>query len=76
MALLAQRGVVAIGDRQDRGAFVTIVDARAENWSAALRAHDVVADARGRSLRLCPDVLTRDAELVKAANAVAAVATG
>jgi len=75
VALLAQRGVAAIGGTPDRGAFVAIVDARAESWSAALRTHDVVTDARGRYLRLCPDVLTRDAELVKAADAVAAVAT-
>ncbi len=76
VALLAARGVTAIGGTADRGAFVTIVDTRAEHWSAALRTHDVVTDARGRYLRLCPDVLTRDAELVRAAEVVAAVATG
>jgi len=76
VALLAQRGVVASGGTQDHGAFVTIVDTRAESWSAVLRTHDVVTDARGRYLRLCPDVLTRDAELVKAADAVTAVAKG
>ncbi len=76
VALLAQRGVTASGGTADRGAFVTIVDARAERSSAALRAHGVVTDARGRYLRLCPDVLTGDAELVSAANAVAAVVKG
>jgi kynureninase len=76
VALLAERNIPASGGTPDRGAFVTIVDARAEAWSAALRAHDVVTDARGRYLRLCPDVLTREAELVRAADAVAAVAAG
>ncbi len=76
VTLLAQRGVPASGGTPDRGAFVTIADARAEHWSTALRAHAVDTDARGRYLRLCPDVLTRDVELVRAADAVAAVAAG
>jgi len=76
VALLGERGIAASGGTPDRGAFVTIVNARAEAWSTALRAHDVVTDARGRYLRLCPDVLTREAELVRAADAVAAVAVG
>lgn len=76
VALLAQRNIAASGGTPERGAFVTIVDARAEGWSAALRAHDVVTDARGRYLRLCPDVLTREAELVRAADAMAALAAG
>jgi kynureninase len=76
VALLAERNVPASGGTSERGAFVTIVDSRAEDWSAALRTRDVVTDARGRYLRLCPDVLTREAELVRAADAVAAVAAG
>jgi hypothetical protein len=32
----------------------------------------VITDARGRYLRLCPDVLTTEAELARAAKAVAA----
>jgi kynureninase len=73
VALLAERGVAAVGGTEDRGAFVTVVDARAGLWSASLHARGVVTDARGRYLRLCPDVLTTDAELVRAADAVAAV---
>ncbi len=72
VALLAERGVAAVGGTEVRGAFVTVADARAGLWSSSLHAHGVVTDARGRYLRLCPDVLTTDAELVRAADAVAA----
>ena len=34
-----------------------------------------MTDARGEWLRLCPDVLTTDAELEAAATALAAIAT-
>ncbi len=69
--LLAQRGVAAAGGAEDRGAFVTITASDAVAWSARLRDAGVVTDARGPYLRLCPDVLTTDAELVAAADAVA-----
>jgi kynureninase len=69
--LLAERGVPAVGGTEDRGAFVAVVDANAEAWADALRAAGVVTDARGSYLRLCPDILTTDEELVTAANAVA-----
>ena len=69
--LLSARGIAATGGAEDRGAFVTVVDERAEAWSEALEAARVVTDARGRYLRLCPDVLTTDDELVAAADAVA-----
>jgi hypothetical protein len=66
--LLSARGIAATGGAEDRGAFVTVVDERAEAWSEALEAARVVTDARGRYLRLCPDVLTTDDELVAAAT--------
>ena len=69
--LLAHRGIEAIGGTEDRGAFVTVVDERAEAWSDALAAAGVVTDARGRYLRLCPDLLTTEGELVEAADAAA-----
>ena len=67
VALLAEEGIAAVGGTDDRGAFVTITDERAEPWAEALRAARVVTDARGRYLRLCPDVLTTGAELASAA---------
>ena len=76
VALLAERGIAALGGTDDRGAFVIVVDERAEQWCKALAEAGVITDARGRYLRLCPDVLTTDAELVAAANAVAKVSGG
>jgi kynureninase len=74
VALLAERGIAARGGTEDRGAFVTLVDDRAEAWAGALQAVDVITDARGRFLRLCPDVLTTEAELALAADKLAAIA--
>ncbi len=72
--LLAERGVPAVGGSEDRGAFVSILDGQAAAWSAALARAAIVTDARGRNLRLCPDCLTTDAELVAAADSIARTA--
>ena len=71
VALLAERGIAASGGTDDRGAFVTVVDERAEQWSETLAERGIVTDARGRYLRLCPDVLTTEADLAVAADGVA-----
>ena len=81
VAGLAERGVRAQGGTDDRGAFVVVPvvdgngngDDAASRFAEALAAHDVVADARGRWLRLCPDVLTSALEIDTAAAAVANV---
>ena len=73
VALLAERAIAATGGTDDRGAFVTVIDERAERWSDALAEGGIVTDARGRYLRLCPDVLTTDAELVAVADGLAKV---
>lgn len=72
--LLADHAVAAVGGTADRGAFVTVTEARANAWSQAMHARGVVTDARGCYLRLCPDILTTDAELVAAADCLARVA--
>jgi kynureninase len=72
--LLAARGIAAVGGTEDRGAFVCVTDANAVAWSDALRAAGIVTDARGPFLRLCPDVLTTETELVAAAEGLARVA--
>ena len=72
VALLDAQGVPAAGGTDDCGAFVVITDPDAEAWSARLRDAGSVTDARGSRLRLCPDLLTTDAELVQAAQAAAA----
>jgi kynureninase len=71
ISLLATRGVQATGGREDRGAFVVIEHARATDVAQALRARGIVVDARGRHLRFCPDCLTTDDELIRAAEAAA-----
>jgi kynureninase len=65
---LAAHGVKARGGTPDRGAFVVVEDARAQRWSDALSSRGVATDARGRFLRLCPDLLTTEAELDRAAR--------
>ncbi len=72
--LFRDRGVVAQGGTNDRGAFVVVRDERAEVWSDRLRDAGVITDARGPYLRLCPDLLTTDADLVLAADALARIA--
>ena len=72
--LLAERGIAARGGTTDRGAFVVMRDPRARALADGLGQHGIVTDARGEWLRLCPDVLTVDAELVTAAAALAKVA--
>lgn len=74
VALLARHGIEARGGREDHGAFVVVVSPHALAWREALAARSVVTDARGSYLRLCPDVLTTDAELVQAADTLASLA--
>jgi kynureninase len=71
--LLRERGFGAMGGDDDRGAFVVVPADRAEAWATQLDAAGVIIDARGRYLRLCPDILTTDEDLVRAAGALAAI---
>jgi kynureninase len=68
--LLAGQRVRATGGTPDRGAFVVVEADDAARWCAALAGRGIVADARGPRLRLCPDVVTRDTDLVAAAVAL------
>jgi len=70
VSLLAERGVAAQGGTLDRGAFVTVRDGAAPALSAELKSHGIVTDARGEWLRLCPDMLTTEAEILAAATAL------
>ncbi|MDA0226248.1 MAG: aminotransferase class V-fold PLP-dependent enzyme [Proteobacteria bacterium] len=76
-ARLAERlkalGVACEGAGADHGAFLTLQHAEADRLAQALETAGVTSDARGEFLRLCPDVLTSDAELAGAAQAVAKV---
>ena len=74
VAALAVRGIAAQGGTEDRGAFVVVEDSRAGEWAERLREQGIVSDARGPCLRLCPDILNTEDELVRAAAALAAIA--
>jgi kynureninase len=70
VALLDAQGVAAHGGSDDHGAFVVVTHERAAVWREVLATRNIVTDARGNRLRLCPDILTRDEELVRAAKAL------
>ncbi len=71
---LADAGIHAVtgGDAQ-HGAFLAIRLANAMELPAELDREGIVCDARGEWLRLCPDCLTRDDELLRAVAALAKV---
>jgi kynureninase len=71
---LAAHGIAARGGGDDHGAFVVVRHDRARDLAAALRVRGFVTDARGPWLRLCPDVVTTQAELVQVAAALAVAA--
>ena len=74
VGLLEEGGIDAQGGMEDRGAFVVVRTLDAARWAAELFRRGVRCDARGEFLRLCPDVLTTEAELRAAAGHVASVA--
>lgn len=73
VALLVARGVDAVGGTENRGAFVVVRHRSARAWADALSARGIVTDARGDWLRLCPDVLTTQSEIERAASELATI---
>ena len=67
---LADVGIEAIGGDADHGAFLSVRHTNASNLAKKLAERNVITDARGEWLRLCPDCLTRDEELRTAASAL------
>ena len=68
---LTDAGVNTIkGGDEDHGAFLAIRLAKAMDLAAELQREGIICDARGQWLRLCPDCLTRDEELRRAAAAL------
>lgn len=67
---LAEAGVRAIGGGPDYGAFLTIHQPNARQFVARLAERGVDADARGDTVRVCPDCLTTDAEMRQAARVI------
>jgi kynureninase len=58
------------GGDEDHGAFLAIRLANALKFPGKLERDGIICDARGQWLRLCPDCLTRDDDLRRAAAAV------
>jgi kynureninase len=63
VGLLAARGVRAEGGCDERGAFIVTRSAKARAWARELERRGVIVDSRGDILRLCPDLLSTQAEL-------------
>ncbi|MBV8551815.1 MAG: aminotransferase class V-fold PLP-dependent enzyme [Acidobacteriaceae bacterium] len=67
---LADAGIPAIGGDADRGAFLCFRHKNARVLAKKAAESNVITDARGEWLRLCPDCLTREEELRTAASAL------
>lgn len=59
-----------LGADEAHGAFLVVRHAKAVLLAEALREQKILVNARGNCLRLCPDCLTRQDELLQAAEAV------
>lgn len=64
---LAEAGIVATGSDEAHGGFLTVEDADAASLAKSLEQRGVIADTRGRWLRLSPDYLTSDTQMHEAA---------
>ncbi len=69
---LEDRGIAVAGSGAGHGAFLTLRHAQAPRLAEQLKARGVKTDARGETLRLCPDLLNTDGELARAAEMLAA----
>ena len=65
---LADAGIDAIGGDADHGAFLSVRHRNAGDLAIKTAESNVITDARGEWLRLCPDCLTREEELRTAAS--------
>jgi kynureninase len=70
---LSIRGVVSDGAGDVHGAFLTVTHPDTPRLVAGLARHNIVVDARGDKLRLCPDILNTEAELAQVAEELAAL---
>jgi kynureninase len=68
---LTEAGVTEIvGGEENHGAFLALRIQNAVEFAGKMQREEIVCDARGERLRLCPDCLTKDAELRRAAEVV------
>ncbi len=69
--LLDQHQIPVLGKSHQRGAFLVIPHTAAESIATKLRENGVIVDARDGFIRICPDILTTDDELVEAISKLA-----
>lgn len=66
--LLYEHGIHVLGKPERRGAFLTIRHQSADSIAPKLKNAKIIIDAREDLLRICPDILTTDNELIKCAK--------
>jgi len=76
MELLEENNIQTIGQADRRGAFLAIVDKSADAVASQLKKLKIIVDARDGLIRICPDILTTDEELVAAVGKLAYVMRG
>jgi kynureninase len=69
--LLRERGIAGEGGDAGHGAFLTVASQRSEALVASLAKQGIIIDAVHGRLRICPDIVTTDADLVRVADALA-----
>jgi len=69
--LLAQHNIQPIGHADRRGAFLPIAEKSADAVASQLKKLKVIVDSRDGLIRICPDILTTDEELVEAVELLA-----
>jgi len=76
MELLKEHHIQPIGQADWRGAFLAIADKSADAVASQLKKLKIIVDARDGLIRVCPDILTTDEELVEAVGKLAYVMRG
>ncbi len=69
--LLRKHEINVLGQPEKRGAFLTITHQSANDLASKLRKDNIIVDARENLIRICPDILTTDKELVECAKQLA-----
>ncbi len=70
-AALREQGLSAAGGDEQHGAFLSMRQPQAAHVAAEARAQGLAVDARDGAVRVCPDVLTTEREMVEAAEILA-----
>ena len=71
--LLTEQGVSVSGIPKQRGAFLAIPHKPASQIAEQLKKRQIVVDAREGRLRICPDILTTETELLETANQLGSI---